>query len=81
MDFKKPEISEKLRYAIETAIRTANDEGYAIIGVAFRANPYSIILLRNTKDNPADLLRVAADLVGEKVSRGLYFEEVVTPIN
>jgi len=80
MTVKTPELPIKVRNAMETLLRTANEENYILIGCLFHENG-SIALLQNTKDDPAVLLHAVADMVEKKIEKGLITEDHVRPLN
>jgi len=81
MDKPTPnEIPIKLSNAMDALIRAANaEDGYAVIGVVFSA--HSIAVLRNTRDDPAQLLYSVADLVESKMREGRVVDKKVLPLN
>ena len=75
-----PEIPIKLSNAMDALIRAANaEDGYVVIGVVF--SKASIAVLRNTRDDPARLLHLVADLVASKIQDGLVEDKKVLPLN
>ena len=81
MDFKSSPMSEKLRDAAESLVRLATVEKYVIVGVLFKSDPPLIVLLRNTSDDSAVLLHVAADMIEDKVRDGLVTDCPILPLN
>lgn len=76
-----PQLPETLQYAMETLIRLATAEKYAIVGFMVRAEPASMAVIRNTKDDPAQYFRLAADIIEERASKGAVADMPVFPLN
>ena len=78
---KAPELPELLRDAMESIIRIANSEKFVIIGIVLRHDPPAVAIMRNTKDDPAELLHAAGNLVEGKMQAGQVVESILLPVN
>lgn len=81
MTTKAPELPVRLRDAMESIVRIANDEKFVIIGLVLRHDPPSMAIMRNTKDDPAELFHAAGSLVESKQQHNQIVECTILPLN
>lgn len=63
-------------------IRAVTNEGYYLVGVIFRENPQpDIVVLRNTQDEPTELLHAAASMVETLQARNGKRDIVIGRVN
>lgn len=74
--------SKAFEETLTSFIRAATDAGYYLVGVVFRENPQpDIIVIRNTQDEPAELLHAAASMVEALQARNGKREVVIGRVN
>ena len=76
---KAQPLPEKLQYAMESLIREATDAKYAVIGIVFSAEPLSVALLRNMKENPVETFRAVTEMLERRAAAGAPTEEFFVP--
>lgn len=81
-NIKAPEVPERLRFAIDNVIRESTSAGFAITGIAFADNPLSIVMLRNTKEDPLSTFKAVVDMLETRRRVGApVVEEQIGRIN